>query len=74
MASPNLSSAGSGSATTSGSVGSRSREATDIKAPLWDHVTILERPKAGGGNALWRCNYCPLEKSSSYTRVEAHLL
>ena len=77
MASPNLSSAGSartGSATASGSVGSGSRETTDIKAPLWDHVTILERPKAGGGNALWRCNYCPLEKSSSYTRVEAHLL
>ncbi|RLN34641.1 hypothetical protein C2845_PM03G19120 [Panicum miliaceum] len=73
MASPNLSSAGSGSGTAaSGSVGSR--ETTDIKAPLWDHVTIIERPKAGGGNALWRCNYCPMEKSSSYTRVEAHLL
>ena len=78
MASPNLSSvasaSASASATASGSVGSGSRETTDIKAPLWDHVTILERPKAGGGNALWRCNYCPLEKSSSYTRVEAHLL
>ncbi|XP_066336805.1 putative transcriptional regulator tpeD [Miscanthus floridulus] len=74
MASPNLSSVASASVTASGSVGSGSRETTDIKAPLWDHVTILERPKAGGGNALWRCNYCPLEKSSSYTRVEAHLL
>ena len=74
MASPNLSSVASASVTASGSVGSGSRETTDIKAPLWDHVTILERPKAGGGNAFWRCNYCPLEKSSSYTRVEAHLL
>ncbi|XP_066327000.1 uncharacterized protein [Miscanthus floridulus] len=74
MASPNLSSVASASVTASGSVGSGSRETTDIKAPLWDHVTILERPKASGGNALWRCNYCPLEKSNSYTRVEAHLL
>ncbi|KAJ1298855.1 hypothetical protein BS78_01G485900 [Paspalum vaginatum] len=46
----------------------------DIKAPLWIHVTVLEKAKAGGGNTLWRCNYCPLVKSSSYTRVEAHLL
>jgi len=40
MASPNLSSAGSASATASGSVGSGSRETTDIKAPLWDHVIL----------------------------------
>jgi len=74
MASPNLSSAGSGTASASGSVGSGATRTTDIKAPLWDHVTILERPKAGGGNASWRCNYCGLEKCTSYTRVEAHLL
>ena len=54
-------------------MGSKART-TDIKALLWDHVTILERPKTGGGNAFWRCNYCGLEKTSSYTRVEAHLL
>ena len=48
MASPNLSSVASASVTASGSVGSGSRETTDIKAPLWDHVTILERPKAVG--------------------------
>jgi hypothetical protein len=35
---------------------------------------MLERPKPGGGNSKWRCKYCPLEKLSSYTRVEAHLL
>ena len=62
MASPNLSSAGSGTASASGSVGSGATGTTDIKAPLWDHVTILERPRAGRGNALWRCNYCALEK------------
>ena len=71
MASPNLSGA-SGSA--SASVGSAATNTTDIKAPLWDHVTILEKPKPGGGNTYWRCKYCPLEKLSSYTRVEAHLL
>ncbi|GJN24857.1 hypothetical protein PR202_gb12626 [Eleusine coracana subsp. coracana] len=56
------------------SVESANTHTTDIKAPLWDHVTILERPKTGGGNALWRCKYCPMQKLSSYTRVEAHLL
>jgi hypothetical protein len=72
MASPNLSSAASGSA--SASVGSAATNTTNIKAPLWDHVTILEKPKSGGGNALWSCKYCPLEKLSSYSRVEAHLM
>nr|AWA44959.1 hypothetical protein LOC101753448 [Saccharum spontaneum] len=69
---PNLSSAGSGSATAS--VGSAATNTTNIKAPLWDYVTILEKPKSGGGNAKWRCKYCPMEKLSSYSRVEAHLL
>ena len=45
--SPNLSSA---SASASASVGSVAT--TDIKAPLWDHVNILERPGSGGGNAF----------------------
>ena len=74
MASPNMSSVGSGSASASASIGSAATHTTDIKAPLWDHVTILEKPKTGGGNALWRCKYCPMQKLSSYTRVEAHLL
>ena len=71
MASPNLSGA---SASGTGSVGSAATQPTDIKAPLWDHVIILEKPKTGGGNAMWRCKYCPMQKLSSYTRVEAHLL
>ena len=71
MMSPNMSSA---SASASGSVGSAATNTTTIKAPLWDHVTILEKPKTGGGNAMWRCKYCPMQKLSSYTRVEAHLL
>ncbi|XP_041998013.1 uncharacterized protein LOC121752970 isoform X2 [Salvia splendens] len=77
MASPNLSAtaaSSSASSAASSSVGSGSRQITDIRAPLWDHVTILEKPKPGGGNILWRCNYCPFSKSTSYTRVEAHLL
>lgn len=73
MASPNLS-ATSGSASASASIGSAGTNTTDIKAPLWDHVTILEKPKTGGGNTLWRCKYCPMENLNSYTRVEAHLL
>jgi hypothetical protein len=67
MASPNLSGA-------SASIGSAVTHTTDIKAPLWDHVTILEKPKPGGGNTQWPCKYCPMQKLSSYTRVEAHLL
>ncbi|GJM95867.1 hypothetical protein PR202_ga12650 [Eleusine coracana subsp. coracana] len=46
---------------------------TDIKAPLWDHVTIVERG-TGEGNTRWKCKYCPYNGFSSYTRVEAHLL
>ena len=46
----------------------------DIKAPLWDHVTILDKGTSNGGNIRWRCKYCPLERTTSYTRVEAHLL
>jgi len=65
MASPNMSSA---------SVGSAATNTTDIKAPLWDHVTILEKSRTGGGNVMWCCKYCPMQKLSSYTRVEAHLL
>ena len=61
-------------ASASASIGSAATHTTDIKAPLWDHVTILEKPKTGGGNAQWRCKYCPMQKLSSYTRVEAHLL
>jgi hypothetical protein len=52
----------------------QSRLETNTGLPLWDHVTVLEKPKPGGGNILWRCNYCPFSKSTSYTRVEAHLL
>ena len=67
MASPNMSSA-------SASVGFAATNTTDIKAPLWDHVTILEKSRTGGGNAMWCCKYCPMQKLSSYTKVEALLL
>ncbi|CAO2185577.1 unnamed protein product, partial [Urochloa humidicola] len=29
---------------------------------------------SGGGSVLWKCKYCSLEKCTSYTRVEGHLL
>jgi len=44
MASPNLS-----GASATGSVGSAATEATNIKAPPWDHVTILET----GETRMW---------------------
>lgn len=62
----------SSSASASSSV--NSVPVTDIKAPLWDHVIVLEKPKKGGGNTLWQCKYSPMSKLTSYTRVEAHLL
>jgi len=52
----------SASASASASIGSEATHTIDIKAPLWDHVTILEKAKTGGGNTLWRCNYCTMEK------------
>jgi hypothetical protein len=65
---------GSGSGSGSGSVGSVT--VTDPRAPLWDHVNILEKAKPGasGGKILWQCKYCKISKATSYTRVEAHLL
>ena len=51
--------AGGASASASGSVGSAAT--IDIKAPLWAHVNITEKPKSGG-NILWKCNYCSVEK------------
>jgi hypothetical protein len=64
----------SGSGSASGSVGSVT--VTDPRAPLWDHVNILEKAKPGasGGKILWQCKYCKISKATSYTRVEAHLL
>ncbi|GJN11754.1 hypothetical protein PR202_ga29970 [Eleusine coracana subsp. coracana] len=47
---------------------------SDLKTPLWEYVTILEKPLTTGGNVKWRCNFCPLEKLTSYTRFKAHLL
>ena len=48
-------------------------QAANCKAPLWSHVTILEK-QGGGGNAKWRCNFCDHVATSSYSRVQAHLL
>ena len=37
---------------SSDATGSASATSTDIRAPLWDHVHILERPRAGRGAIL----------------------
>uniref|UniRef100_A0A0A9GY83 Uncharacterized protein n=1 Tax=Arundo donax TaxID=35708 RepID=A0A0A9GY83_ARUDO len=67
-------SSASGHADANESVASIGRRITDIRAPLWDHVTILDRGGSGGGNRHRKCKYCPLEKTSSYTRVNYSLI
>ena len=43
-------------------------------APLWKYVTKLEKARVGGGNLVFRCNYCEKTFKGSYLRVKAHLL
>ena len=62
------------SSSSSVDVVSSARVNSDIKAPLWDPVMILDKGTPNAGNVRWRCKYCPLERTTSYTRVEAHLL
>ncbi|GJM92985.1 hypothetical protein PR202_ga09495 [Eleusine coracana subsp. coracana] len=50
-----------------------SATSTDIKAPLWDHVLIVERAPSGS-NTRWVCKYCEYNGYSSYTQVEPRLL
>ena len=45
---------------------------TDPNSPLWNYVTIKSQVK-GGGTFVWECNLCHVEKTSSYSRVKAHL-
>jgi len=74
MATSSNASATAGGASTNASGSTGSASTVDIKAPLWAYVNILEKPKTGGSNVLWKCKYCSMEKFTSYTRVEAHLL
>ncbi|KAK9714366.1 hypothetical protein RND81_06G088800 [Saponaria officinalis] len=41
---------------------------------LWKHIEIQLDSSDGGGNHNWTCNYCRLDKKTSYSRVKAHLL
>ena len=43
-------------------------------APLWKYVTELEKASVGGGNVVFRCNYCEKTFKESYSRVKTHLL
>ena len=52
-----------------------SAEQQNVKTPLWNHVELLERTGGGGGgNVRFKCKYCKLMYSGSYSRVKAHLL
>ena len=50
------------------------REATFDDKPLWNHVTVVSTPKAGGGNKVWSCNYCNKKVTGSYSKEKAQLL
>lgn len=51
-----------------------SDEPQDDSKPLWRFVTVLEVLDDGGGNKVWRCNFCQKKITSSYSRVRYHLL
>ena len=65
MATSSNASATAGGASTNASGSTGSASTVDIKAPLWAYVNILEKPKTGGGNVLWKCKYCSMEKFTS---------
>ena len=53
---------------------SEKSSAETTAAPLWKYVTKLEKASVGGGNVVFRCNYCEKTFKGSYSRVKAHLL
>ena len=46
-----------------------SEKSTESTAPLWKYVTKLEKASVGGGNVVFRCNYCEKTFKGSYSRV-----
>lgn len=41
--------------------------------PLWGYVSKLDKVE-GGGNCSFKCNFCNMTFTGSYSRVKAHLL
>ncbi|XP_056692238.1 uncharacterized protein [Spinacia oleracea] len=62
-----------GSSTGSGSIGAESLS-SEGSPPLWRFVTRIEKQGAVGGTWKYRCNFCNENRTSSYSRVRAHLL
>ncbi|XP_056698299.1 uncharacterized protein [Spinacia oleracea] len=62
-----------GSSTGSGSIGGESLS-SEGSPPLWRFVTRIEKQGAVGGTWKYRCNFCNENRTSSYSRVRAHLL
>ncbi|XP_020424460.1 uncharacterized protein LOC109950316 [Prunus persica] len=46
----------------------------DDHAPLWKYVKKLDKLGKGGGNTMFKCNYCHNTYKGSYSRVKFHLL
>ncbi|XP_056696720.1 uncharacterized protein [Spinacia oleracea] len=42
--------------------------------PLWKYVTIIRDSVDGGGNKVWKCNFCSKQVIGSYYKVKGHLL
>ncbi|KAL2893567.1 ATP-dependent Clp protease ATP-binding subunit ClpX [Bienertia sinuspersici] len=42
--------------------------------PLWKYTDIEKYSVDGGGNKIWKCNFCGKRVKSSYSKVKFHLL
>lgn len=64
------------SSTGSGSVNASSTQSDDLSnaPPLWKYVTKIEKIGTVGGTWKYKCKFCNGVRTSSYSRVRAHLL
>ena len=57
---------------------SYNEEVRNAKAPFWQYVTKIEKPRGSTikscGNTHFKCNYCGGVFLRSYSKVKAHLL
>ncbi|KAF3779125.1 hypothetical protein EJ110_NYTH33711 [Nymphaea thermarum] len=59
---------------SSSSVNTTTLDKDNPQQPLWRYVKKLGKGPGGGGNKMFNCNFCEVNYTGSYTRVEAHLL